>query len=460
MQKAIAKYGLAAHLALLAVAPLVLFPFFSGPTTAGVLLWLSLFGVCWVFLGPSVRTGEMLHDARRRLVRAVSRDPLFWVVVVVVLVSGLRALNTGIDMVYDYERREWGMSGPAFLFFPGSLADCGFLPFAATVAAGVVVLGCRHAMGKSARMAFLLVSSLLSGVSAVVAILLAAHGDKVALAAFGHSPERFVGPGAGFAVYLMFATVALFSAFERKWNKAMPLAMVAVAGNAAGLFAFLPPLEATVFAGAEVLVFLFVFFCAWRMLRGTGEFKLLVLFSVALALGGLLVASAVPDSAIEAKLAAVMERRFLSAEFMDMRRRLSAAAFKAWLGSPWAGVGVGAFRFSLRFHLASADWAVLPKHIVAVPNGWWHMLVERGIVGVVSVALPFGFLLFTYFKRMAICIKLVAMPGPAVLLAPVAMAAVAVTALFGGSPLRAEVLVALCAALAVSANSFPKRRGR
>ena len=443
---------------MLAVAPLVLFPFCSNATTAVVLLWLSLFGTCWLLLGPSVRTGEMLHDARRRVVRSISRDPLFWAFLFVVVVSGLRALNTGIDLVYDYEHREWSVAEPALLFVPGSVSNCGFLPFAASLAAGVVVMSCRHAMGRSARMAFLLAGSLFSGLAAAAALALAAHGDKVVLAAFEHAPERFIGPGAGFAVYLMCGTVALFAAFERKWNKAMPLAMAAVAGNAAGLLAFLPPLECVVFLGADLLVFLVVFFCAWRMLRNTVEFKVLVVFSVSLVLGGLLVVAALPESLVEAKLNAVIDGNFLSAEFMDVRRRLSAAALKAWSGSPWAGVGIGAFRFQLRFCLAQADWSVLPRHVIAVSNGWWQMLVERGIVGIVLLVLPFGFLVFTYFRRMVISIKIFALPLPSALLAPFMLAAVVATSFFGCSPLRPEVLVAVCAAFAVSANSFPKRR--
>ena len=423
-----------------------------------VLLWLSLFGTCWVLLGPSVHTGEMLHDARRRVVHSIFHDPLFWAFVVLVLVAGLRALNTGIEMAYDYERREWMVSDPELLFVPGSFADCGLLPFATSVAACVVVVGCRQAMGRSARMAFLLVSSLFAGLAAIVALLLAANGDKVVLAAFEHAPERFIGPGAGFAVYSMFATVAMFAAFERKWIKSIPLVMVAAAGNAAGLFAFLPPLEAVVFAGADLLVFLGVFVCALRTLRGTGEFKLLVVFSISLVLGGLLVMALVPEALVEEKLTAVVDGRFLSPEFMDIRRRLSAAALKAWSGSPWAGVGVGAYRFQLRFCLAQADWAVVPKHIVAVSNGWWQLLVERGIVGVSLMALPFCFLLFTYLRRMVGSFRQLAMPGPSSLLAPLALGTAAAMALFGGSPLRPEVLVAVGAAFAISANSFPKRR--
>ena len=83
---------------MLAVAPLFLFPFCGAPAIASVLLWLSLAGVWWILMEPSLRGGEMLHDARRRVWRAVGRDPLFWTLLVVVAITGVRALNTGIAM--------------------------------------------------------------------------------------------------------------------------------------------------------------------------------------------------------------------------------------------------------------------------------------------------------------------------------------------------------------------------
>ena len=78
MQKLISKYGLAAHLALLAVAPLFLFPFLPGESVATVELWLSGFTLVWLLMEPSRRNEEMLHDARMRVAGDIARDPLFW----------------------------------------------------------------------------------------------------------------------------------------------------------------------------------------------------------------------------------------------------------------------------------------------------------------------------------------------------------------------------------------------
>ena len=96
MQTFLAKYGSAAHLALLAVAPLFLFAFCDEYTIAIVILWLSLLEFCWLFFMPSVRRGEFLYNAINRVRRGVVFDPLFWILLVIVILCGLRAINGGV----------------------------------------------------------------------------------------------------------------------------------------------------------------------------------------------------------------------------------------------------------------------------------------------------------------------------------------------------------------------------
>lgn len=76
MQTLITKYGLAAHLALLTVAPLFLFPFCGEGTITVVMLWLSGLAFIWILMEPSVLAGEVLHDARNRVSANMFRDPL------------------------------------------------------------------------------------------------------------------------------------------------------------------------------------------------------------------------------------------------------------------------------------------------------------------------------------------------------------------------------------------------
>ena len=103
MQKFVSKYALAAHLSLLTAAPLLMSPFFPKQVVAQVLLWLSLVCATWVLMCPSIRPDELAHDARRRVLVDVLRDPLFWTSLGLVAFSALRWLNGGIEMVYDAE---------------------------------------------------------------------------------------------------------------------------------------------------------------------------------------------------------------------------------------------------------------------------------------------------------------------------------------------------------------------
>ena len=100
--------------ALAAVAPLPLLRYFDESATATAMLWLSGFALVWTLLSPSVFSGERMNDARRRILRSMFSDPLVWVMLLLVLVSGVRALNGGIKMAYDAEAMIWSIA-PATL---------------------------------------------------------------------------------------------------------------------------------------------------------------------------------------------------------------------------------------------------------------------------------------------------------------------------------------------------------
>ena len=135
MQKLIGKYGLAAHLALVVVAPL----FF----TPSVTIWLSAFAVVWFFMEPSRIGFEMLHDARHRVISALWRDPVFWVFLFLVIMAGIRACNGGVTLAYDAETTTWSVSSPRFQFLPGSADGTGCPFFTGMVAVFVSVVACR-----------------------------------------------------------------------------------------------------------------------------------------------------------------------------------------------------------------------------------------------------------------------------------------------------------------------------
>lgn len=458
MQKLIAKYGLAAHLALTAVAPLFLFPFFDAGQVARVLLWLSLAAALWTLLEPSVHVDESLHGARRRVARVIVRDPLFWLFIVVTFVAGIRALNGGVSLAYDAETAKWALSPASLPYFPCSVDEAGFLPFAAAVSASVLIVSCRHSLGRSARMAFLLFASVLAGVAAVVAVsLLSAGNGQVQIAASGEGlGYSFV--GSAFGLHLLGGTVAAAAVFERSWKLMMPFVTFSVGGTAAGLFVFAPSFTVVAFACAELLLLILVFVFACFRFKSAGEFKLLVVIGLSFVLGYVAVISLVPNGLLAREVAPFAALSFFSDEFMKLRTVLSGIAFKTWLSHLWIGTGIGSYVLDFRFNASPGDWLLAPRGALAASNGWLNLLAERGVLGAALIGLPLGFLCFSFGKRLIRWIPLGGFPHPACWLPLLSGLVLAVTGLFDCSFLRADVLAVCGAFFAIAQHSFPARK--
>ena len=460
MQKLVAKYGLAAHLAILAVAPLFLFPFCTGSTIAWALVWVSLPAVLWMVLEPSIRAGERLHEARHRVLWEIFRDPLFWVSLVLVAFTGFRALNTGIALNYDAEASVWRLSEPLFPILPGVAGDSGDLPFAMTLACAVILQGCRHSLGRSARMAFLLLASSLSG-SAALVTLAALHGGATGALALLPSADGLVcsSVGLAFGLHLIGGLVALVTIAEQRWIAAAPMLLLAIGGNGAGLFAFALPHVSVPLLWGAVAVLAYVLFFSQRTYSTSDVLKLAVVGVVALVIDGLLMAALLPPKVLTERLAVLAESGLFPERFWKIRGILSGVAFKSWFSQIWIGTGIASFPFDFRFAAQEADWAILPSGATMLANGWWLLLVERGLVGVVCFALPFAFLLVTYVRRLIGGVRGLGLPHPACLIAPVAFLLFVAAGFVDCSPLRGEALMAVCAFLAVSAASFSKMGG-
>ena len=457
MQKLIAKYALAAHLAFLAVAPLFLFPFFDDSVVAVVLLWLSLPTAAWVVLQPSVRRGEMLHDARARLMGSLLRDPLFWGLVAAIVFCGVRALNTGIAMVYDAEKAKWVMAPPGMPLFPASRGESGVLPFAVSVAAFVVVSGCRHALGRSARHAWLLVASAMAGLSAFMSVFLANLGNVAVRTAMGCPRVTFSFVGVAFALHFLGGTVALAAAIENKWNRAIPLTILSVGGTAVGMLAFSPPYASAVFLVAHAMVFAYVFFYCFRVVRSVAEFKLVLIFALSLGCGWMVAVMTGASSVMLQRITDIAARDFLSVGLLKLREVMTALSLRAWMEHPWTGTGIGSFAFDLRFYAQPADWVHVPRGLLAPPFGWVCLLVERGIVGSAVIVLPGLYLAAAWLRRLVGWLFVRTAPQPACWVGPLACAAVVVIGFVDCSCLRADVVMAVSGMLALSASSFPKK---
>ena len=458
MQKLIAKYGLAAHLALLAVAPLFLFPFVGRATVSAVVLWLSLQALIWLVLAPSVLQGERLRHARQRVLTATFHDPLFWVLVVIDCVAAVRAINSGITLAYDAEVSSWAISSAKFPIFPGSVGDEGVFPFVAALAASILLMGCRHALGRSARLSFLLLASSLAGLAAVVmhvAVYVGFPGVRP-FVEFAAGSFNFI--GFVFGLYLLTGIVSLFVVLENGWNAVILLPILSIGGNAAACFSFAPVYLVLAVLVLAVILRAYMVFCTRRVLQLLGKIKIFLVGLAAVILSALLVMVFLPENTLAARLAPFREMVVFPDSFWNVRRVVSAMAFKSWISHLWTGTGLGSFVFDFRFNATAEDWQLLPRGAVNVPNGWWQLLAERGIVGFVSFLLPIGFLTVSYVRRLVDSFSDWSMPHPASLLAPILLVLLGAAGFVDYSLFRPEVQMICWPVLAISALAFPKKK--
>ncbi len=457
MQKLIAKYGTAAHLAFLTVAPLFLFPFFSPDAVAGVLLWLSAPAAIWVLMSPSRRVDETAHEARLRVVWSCLVDPLFWFALLLVVLTGIRWLNSGVDIAYDAENEIWQMSECRFPMMPGSVLGFGMLSFATSVALFVLLVGLRHALGRKARMSFMVVLSVLSGVAALAAVLSISFGNESVRALAVYDYARLENLGTAFGLCLLGGIAALFGCVELRWMRAEPLVVLALVANAVALLVFSPVVTILAFVAAFLLLAVISFLLTRKVLVGTGSLRCALAILLAVVVAGLVTVFAPREFAVAAKANDALALTLFPPDFASLRSTLSGIALKAWKEAPWTGSGLGAFPFNIRFFASAADWKFIHPGQVAVPNGWWQLLVERGVVGALSFAIAFGMLLWTYFRRIVRSFGRIAW-RPLQALGPVALLTLVALTFVDCSLMRADVLLVVCGFLALSASDIPERK--
>lgn len=449
MQKLISKYGLAAHLALLAVAPLFLSPV--------CVLWLSLIGAIWLVMAPSRIGDEYLHEARRRVIREIYTDPFFWLSLLVVAYAAIRCGNGGITLRYDAEMTKWMIVGPGMELLPGSVDGFGFSEFALTIALMVVLQGCRHAMGLSARMSFCVMATLFAGYGALVLAVALGTGSPDVLALAACNTVRPAYLGSAFGVYLSLGVIALLAVFERKWFLMVLPMMLAIGGCMAGLFLFAPVFAQMMFGAALALTLAYAFFYARRTMSHAGEFRYLVVFFLSVVIGGIVVLLTFSERDLQARLAEWTAGTLLGSETSELRATLDSLSFSIWKSAPWLGKGLGSFPLALKFCATDSDWMLIPPEQMAPLNGYWQLLTERGIVGAVFVACPLAFLLWTYGRRAAKGL-LVRLPHPLCWVGPLSLFAALAEMAFDVSYALPGVMLAVAATVSLSAGSFPKEK--
>lgn len=440
----------------MAVAPLFLFPHFSATAIGTVELWLSLFSAIWLLMEPSRRANEMLHDARLRVMRSIVRDPLFWGMVTLTLFAALRWANSGVGMAYDMATETWSIRSPHVPVFPGSVKDSGFVPFTLALAATVLLAGCRHALGKMARVSYLFISSSLAGAAAIVAALLIKEQHAGALAATQFPLTNATCVGCAFGLHFLSAIAVLPGVFECRWNRLLILFALSIGGTATGLYFFAPAIVSLAFLAAGLLLLVVAIGYSGFFLGGSMAFKCVASLVISVMIPVLCVMGlSTPeiDSARMPVLCGEFEKAFPE-NFEPTRDLLSSLSAKVWEENRWMGTGVGSFALDVRFHAAPADWSVIKPGQATPLNGWWYLIVERGILGALALALVLCCLLWTLVRR------LIGALGqsvfiPACALGPVACLVVVAETFVDTSFLRPDVMMALAAQLALAASFLP-----
>ena len=455
MHKFIAKYGLAAHLSLLAVTPLILFPFFEPDPVSSVLLWLSLVSFLWSFLAPSQIHGEQLHDSRRRVFKSVLSDPLFWVSLFLIAAAGVRWFNCGVKLVYDAETLKWSVGGVAFPLLPTGLKGSGRYEFSCVIALSVLLLATRHSLGKAARTAFLFSSSVMAGCAGVCACTLVVFGQEKCVSASQCSllDPQFV--GMTFAVFVLGGVVSFSSAVERKnWFRVRPLVILALGGGFSAVVYFSPAIDIAIVSAAVVILTLVSLFYNIRRVGSASLFRALALLSMAVFLVVLFIAFFAPPTLCDGRLGVLKGRALFPDGYFQVRAVMAEIAARAWKGGLWLGTGINTIAFDLRFLATDADWMRLSPMQTQLTHGWWQLLAERGIVGVAFMAVPCLFVAWTYFRRLIFSFGRHGCQSVC-WLAPALVAMTVGVMFFDASLLRPDCLTAVLALISVSSTSFP-----
>ena len=236
------------------------------------------------------------------------------------------------------------------------------------------------------------------------------------------------------------------------------LPILSIGGNAAACFSFAPAYLVLAVLALAVILRAYMVFCTSRVLQLLGKIKIFFVGLAAVILSALLVMVFLPENTLAARLAPFREMVVFPDSFWNVRRVVSAMAFKSWISHLWTGTGLGSFVFDFRFNATAEDWQLLPRGAVNVPNGWWQLLAERGIVGFVSFLLPIGFLTVSYVRRLVDSFSDWSMPHPASLLAPILLVLLGAAGFVDYSLFRPEVQMICGPVLAISALVFPKKK--
>lgn len=416
----------AAHLALAAVAPLVLCKYLAADAVCAVSAWLALLAAVWAFASPVRREEEHAHDARRRCAGNLLADPFSWVAVAIVVYAAVISLNSGVGLAYDPEARAWRLAPPAIAALPGGIPGSGSPCICAAILTFVVYPAAVHTLDSRQSVYFAIVATVAVAVEAAFA----------GAAGFGVDG----GSAVAYGLWSLVAAGAMFSAENSRRRPKELVCALALAGCVSALAFAGRPAVTAVFAAAIVLLALAFAALRCRELGFLGVVRAFLMMFVAFAIAAALFhwqsgawETLVPDWSLP-----------------ESDAILSRFAIGAWETSPWTGTGAGSFPIVAKLSATAGDWMALGPLPDFTRNAWRTLLVERGMVGLLVIAVSLGAMLYTWFRYARQ--RGLEHFAPAVPLLPIATGAVSALMFFDGSALHPEAIVAFVALAAFSVN--------
>ena len=378
VQAFLTKYSLPIHLAILASAVLasLCVPLRYGGITVFIL---AVSAAEFVFLLPSVHTGETFVDARDRVWRGLVRDAFFYVGILGLLIALSQWLNSGCSLVYQPSANAWQMSLPPMPGLPFSVktSTAGEV-LNRSVAVFVAVCALRLAVGKRGKRKLFAVLGCVSGCIAVIMMFRT-----------GANPGAVVPLPVGF-LFGFWAIVGMGSYLgvcqEPENTGIHPLLVIlGIGANTVGGLYF-----SNVF-WAAVLLFLILVFAIYGFffLARRSEAKQLMSYGCFFFLlsGGaiLILGYFMPGNPIQ--------RHFNFWMTVDLEeawnvwsaawRTRMDAALDIWKGHWGWGVGVDGFREFLGFSVTGKAWSAFKTDPGLVYNDCLQFLCEYGLSGFV-----------------------------------------------------------------------------